>query len=75
MLVAMDIFSFFRYIGSMVADVHRTIKYGGVFIYPRTTDSPKGKLRVLYEVIQLYSEFLAKLSLFESFQNLITNNI
>merc|ERR1712226_474835 len=38
-----------RYIGSMVADVHRTIKYGGVFIYPRTTDSPKGKLRVLYE--------------------------
>ena len=41
---------FVRYIGSMVADVHRTIKYGGVFIYPRTTDSPKGKLRILYEV-------------------------
>merc|ERR1712077_152795 len=38
-----------RYIGSMVADVHRTIKYGGVFIYPRTTDSPNGKLRILYE--------------------------
>ena len=34
----------------MVADVHRTIKYGGVFLYPRTTDSPNGKLRVLYEV-------------------------
>ena len=41
---------FFRYIGSMVADVHRTIKYGGVFLYPRTTDSPNGKLRILYEV-------------------------
>lgn len=38
-----------RYIGSMVADVHRTIKYGGIFLYPRTTDSPNGKLRVLYE--------------------------
>merc|ERR1712051_949768 len=38
-----------RYIGSMVADVHRTIKYGGVFMYPKTTDAPKGKLRVLYE--------------------------
>ena len=42
--------NFFRYIGSMVADVHRTIKYGGVFLYPRTTDSPNGKLRILYEV-------------------------
>lgn len=38
-----------RYIGSMVADVHRTIKYGGIFMYPATTDSPSGKLRVLYE--------------------------
>ena len=39
-----------RYIGSMVADVHRTILYGGVFLYPKDTKSPKGKLRVLYEV-------------------------
>merc|ERR1712018_910220 len=38
-----------RYIGSMVADVHRTIKYGGIFIYPKTADAPNGKLRVLYE--------------------------
>jgi len=38
-----------RYIGSMVADVHRTIKYGGIFLYPKTADAPKGKLRVLYE--------------------------
>ncbi len=33
----------------MVADVHRTIKYGGIFMYPATADAPKGKLRVLYE--------------------------
>lgn len=38
-----------RYIGSMVADVHRTIKYGGIFLYPKTEDAPSGKLRVLYE--------------------------
>lgn len=38
-----------RYVGSMVADVHRTIKYGGIFIYPATKTSPKGKLRLLYE--------------------------
>jgi len=38
-----------RYIGSMVADVHRTIKYGGIFMYPATADSPNGKLRLLYE--------------------------
>lgn len=38
-----------RYVGSMVADVHRTIKYGGIFAYPSTTDAPKGKLRLLYE--------------------------
>jgi len=38
-----------RYIGSMVADVHRTIKYGGIFMYPATVDAPKGKLRLLYE--------------------------
>lgn len=38
-----------RYVGSMVADMHRTFKYGGIFMYPRTTDSPNGKLRLLYE--------------------------
>lgn len=38
-----------RYVGSMVADVHRTIKYGGIFAYPATSDAPKGKLRLLYE--------------------------
>ncbi|XP_076459586.1 fructose-1,6-bisphosphatase isozyme 2-like isoform X1 [Babylonia areolata] len=38
-----------RYIGSMVADVHRTLVYGGIFMYPATSESPNGKLRVLYE--------------------------
>ncbi len=38
-----------RYIGSMVADVHRTLIKGGIFMYPATRKSPKGKLRLLYE--------------------------
>ncbi|MCC6816278.1 MAG: class 1 fructose-bisphosphatase [Saprospiraceae bacterium] len=38
-----------RYIGSMVADVHRTLCLGGIFIYPGTLKSPEGKLRILYE--------------------------
>jgi len=42
-----------RYVGSMVADVHRTIKYGGIFIYPATKSSPQGKLRLLYECIPM----------------------
>ena len=50
----------FRYIGSMVADVHRTIKYGGVFLYPRTTDSPNGKLRILYEVSRAIRKMLMR---------------
>ena len=42
-----------RYIGSMVADVHRTLKYGGIFMYPSTVDAPQGKLRVLYECMPM----------------------
>ena len=38
-----------RYIGSLVADFHRTLIRGGVFIYPGTKKSPQGKLRLLYE--------------------------
>ena len=38
-----------RYIGSMVADFHRTLLKGGVFLYPPTTEQPDGKLRLLYE--------------------------
>jgi fructose-1,6-bisphosphatase I len=38
-----------RYIGSMVADVHRTLLKGGVFMYPATKKNPGGKLRLMYE--------------------------
>ena len=38
-----------RYIGAMVADFHRTLLKGGVFLYPETSDSPSGKLRLMYE--------------------------
>ncbi|UCC31171.1 MAG: class 1 fructose-bisphosphatase [Phycisphaerales bacterium] len=38
-----------RYIGSLVADFHRTLLKGGVFLYPPTTNAPQGKLRLLYE--------------------------
>jgi len=38
-----------RYIGSMVADVHRNLIKGGVFLYPTTSSHPDGKLRLMYE--------------------------
>mmetsp|Transcript_55280 Transcript_55280/g.102322 ORF Transcript_55280/g.102322 Transcript_55280/m.102322 type:complete len:337 (-) Transcript_55280:86-1096(-) len=38
-----------RYVGSMVSDIHRTLLYGGVFLYPADKKNKKGKLRVLYE--------------------------
>lgn len=38
-----------RYIGSLVADFHRTLFKGGVFLYPPTASHPCGKLRLLYE--------------------------
>ena len=38
-----------RYIGSLVADVHRNLIKGGVYLYPDTTSAPNGKLRLLYE--------------------------
>lgn len=42
-----------RYVGSMVADIHRTILYGGIYLYPADIKSPKGKLRLLYEGIPM----------------------
>jgi fructose-1,6-bisphosphatase I len=42
-----------RYIGSLVADFHRTLLKGGIFMYPADTKSPAGKLRLLYEVAPL----------------------
>lgn len=38
-----------RYTGSMVADIHRNLIKGGIFIYPSSADNPNGKLRLLYE--------------------------
>ncbi|MEZ4225862.1 MAG: class 1 fructose-bisphosphatase [Polyangiaceae bacterium] len=38
-----------RYVGSLVADAHRTLLKGGIFAYPADTKSPSGKLRLLYE--------------------------
>ncbi len=45
-----------RYIGSLVADFHRNLLYGGIFLYPEDSKSskrPHGKLRLLYEAIPL----------------------
>lgn len=42
-----------RYIGSMVADVHRTLLYGGIFGYPDDKKSKSGKLRMLYEAFPM----------------------
>lgn len=42
-----------RYIGSLVADVHRTLLYGGIFLYPGSVKKPSGKLRLLYEASPL----------------------
>ena len=38
-----------RYIGSMVADIHRNLLKGGIFLYPATASYPNGKLRLMYE--------------------------
>jgi fructose-1,6-bisphosphatase I len=38
-----------RYIGSLVADFHRTLLKGGIFLYPPTRQHPRGKLRLMYE--------------------------
>ncbi len=38
-----------RYVGSLVADFHRNLIYGGIFMYPRDNKNPNGKLRLIYE--------------------------
>jgi fructose-1,6-bisphosphatase I len=42
-----------RYIGSLVADFHRNLMYGGIYLYPGDRRNPNGKLRVLYEAAPL----------------------
>ena len=38
-----------NYIGSLVADFHRNLLKGGIYIYPSTSKAPNGKLRLMYE--------------------------
>jgi len=40
-----SLFGSFHFVNSMVADVHRTLLYGGIFLYPADKKSPNGKLR------------------------------
>ena len=42
-----------RYVGSLVADFHRNLLYGGIYLYPGDLRNPDGKLRVLYEAAPL----------------------
>ena len=42
-----------RFIGSLVADFHRNLLKGGIYIYPQTTEAPLGRLRLLYECTPL----------------------
>ncbi|CUS95121.1 class 1 fructose-bisphosphatase, partial [Candidatus Kryptonium thompsonii] len=42
-----------RYVGTLVADFHRTLLYGGIFMYPGDTKNPEGKLRLIYEAAPL----------------------
>jgi fructose-1,6-bisphosphatase I len=42
-----------RYIGSLVADFHRNLLKGGIYLYPPTDKDPKGKLRLMYECYPL----------------------
>jgi fructose-1,6-bisphosphatase I len=42
-----------RYVGSLVADFHRNLLYGGIFLYPGDRKNPPGKLRLLYEAAPL----------------------
>ena len=42
-----------RYIGSLVADFHRNLLKGGIYVYPATGEAPNGKLRLVYECIPM----------------------
>lgn len=42
-----------RYVGAMVADMHRTLLKGGIFLYPADSKNTNGKLRLLYEAIPM----------------------
>jgi fructose-1,6-bisphosphatase I len=48
----------YRYIGALIGDFHRVLRYGGIWIYPPDKKAPEGKARLLYEVAPI--SFLAK---------------
>ncbi|MGE3673986.1 MAG: hypothetical protein AB7K71_30215 [Polyangiaceae bacterium] len=48
-----------RYVGTLVADAHRTLLRGGVFVYPEDKKNPDGKLRLLYEAAPMAMIFEA----------------
>ena len=47
-----------RWVGSMVADVHRTLIKGGIFTYPENKSNVNGRLRLLYEVLPMSYIFI-----------------
>ncbi|CAJ0648126.1 16633_t:CDS:2 [Entrophospora sp. SA101] len=47
-----------RYIGSMVADVHSTLLYGGIFAYPTDKKSKNGKLRIFKDDVEDIENFM-----------------
>lgn len=49
-----------RYVGSMVADVHRTLLYGGIFMYPATSDSPNGKVLDFSLLKRIFDQFMKR---------------
>ena len=53
-----------RFVGSLIADFHRNMLKGGIFIYPKTSDRPDGQLRLVYECNPI--AFIAQASLAES---------
>ena len=53
-----------RYIGSMVADVHRTLLYGGLFAYPADPKNTNGKLRLVYAGLNIRSTRIVNISYF-----------
>ena len=47
-----------RWVGSMVADCHRTLIQGGIFMYPGMEKKPEGKLRLAYESMPAWHLYL-----------------
>ena len=65
-----------RWVGSMVADCHRTLVKGGIFMYPMTDSHPNGKLRLAYESLPIAKIFeVAHGSSWDGHQSILDNTI